>query len=602
MARLTDAELIDRIKAEQPKLLAGGFRGLPPVRVAAGIRELTGRKLGMRHHRVQIVGGLALLRGNIVEMATGEGKTITALIPAICAALAGVPVHVVTVNGYLAARDRKQLSQVIEAIGLTTGLINEETDHRSRSDIYRSDVVFSTNKDIAFDYLRDRIAHGARRSALAALAHRTLSSNWRKEKRILSRGLGFAIIDEVDSILIDEAQTPLIITSESDGSNKAEVARAILTLAATLTAGRHYDLNERKRTIRLLPPADPVVEGLEPPNPELVPVAARREILIQALSALHLYKRDEHYIVTDEGVSIVDEFTGRVMADRQWQRGLHQMIEIKENVKQSALRETIAQITYQTFFSRYLWFGGMTGTAREVARELTLTHERPVLKLPTHHRLRRRERATLLYGSEEAKWRAIVADALRMTARGRPVLIGTRSVETSERIAQCFEEAGSPTTILNARQDAEEAAIIARAGEAGRITIATNMAGRGADIPVSVEVRKKGGLHVILTEFHGSARIDRQFIGRTGRQGQPGTAVSIVSLHDPIYTDGTQGLTRLARWLTLGRKGRLPSWIAETLRIVAQGRQERLGRKRRAQTVKRSQKLLRALGFRPDNI
>lgn len=601
MGKLSDEDLVALVLNQRALLLHNGLKGRPLRIAVAGIREMTGRKLGMWHHPVQVTGGLNLLRGRIVEMATGEGKTITTLVPAIMAALAGVPVHVVTVNEYLAGRDGEQLSKVICAFGLTVGIITADTPHEERPDIYDSDVVFSTNKDIAFDYLRDRIQLGRQPTALSALSQRTLASHWRDSRRNLTRGLGFAIIDEIDSILIDEAQTPLIITAETEGGDNSAAA-ALLTLAGTMREGRHYALNTKQRSIRLLPQADPIIEGLEPPNVELVPVAARRERLVQALSAIHLYKRDEHYILTDDGVAIVDEFTGRVMADRQWQRGLHQMIEVKENVEQSAPRETLAQITYQTFFARYQWFAGMTGTAREVARELKLSHGKPVLRLPTHRALRRRERQTRLYGSSRGRWKAVVAETRRAVRKGRPVLIGTRSVEASEHLASLLRVAGIEPVVLNARQDADEAETVGRAGSAGQVTVATNIAGRGTDIPVSKDVQRRGGLHVILTEFHGSARIDRQFIGRTGRQGQAGSSVAVVSLEDRLFSDTVPGLTRFVRILTLGWRGRLAGWMAEALRIAAQRRSEKISRARRAQTVRRSRRLAKALGFRPDNI
>jgi len=600
--RLSDPDLVDLVRGQQEHLLHSGLKGKPLRIAVAGIREMTGRTLGMRHHPVQIMGGLALLRGKIVEMATGEGKTITTLIPAVSAALAGVSVHVVTVNEYLAQRDCELLSKVIKPFGLSVGVITADTEFDDRPQIYASDIVFSTNKDIAFDYLRDRIKLGRDQTALATLAHRALASNWRDQKRNLARGLGFAIVDEADSILIDEAQTPLIITAEGEGEEEATIAEALLGLAGTLTEGLHFQVNNRQRSIRLLKEADSIIEGFKPPNPDLVPLAARRERLVQALSAIHLYRRDEHYVVTDDGVAIVDEYTGRVMADRQWQRGLHQMIESKEAVEQSAPRNTLAQITYQTYFARYQWFAGMTGTAREVARELTLSHNKLVMRLPTHRALKRRERRTRLYGSSEARWKGVVDETRRIVRRGRPVLIGTRSVEASETVADHLLAAGLKPEVLNARQDADEAQIVAGAGEAGRVTVATNMAGRGTDIPVSDEVCRRGGLHVILTEFHSSARIDRQFIGRTGRQGQPGTAIAHVSLDDRLFTDMAPHLTSLARLVTFGRRGRLSCWIGEALRIAAQAKSERLGRVRRAQTVRRSKRLSRALGFRPDNI
>lgn len=602
LMHLDDDALVTLARRQQPLLLRKGLSFLPLVVMAAAIREMTFRKLGMRHHRVQVMGGLALVEGRIVEMATGEGKTITTLFPAIIAALAGVPVHVVTVNEYLAERDCETLRPVIEAFGLSVGLVKPDTDYSERPAIYRSDVVFVTNKDVAFDYLRDRIAASGQPTALGALAYRTLSSNFRDMPRNLGRGLGFAIVDEVDSILIDEAQTPLIITAERGTGDTGEVMRTFLLLAENLREGTHFRISHNKRTLQLTQAGEDVAEGLSPPSPELVPLAARRERLIQALSALHLYRRDEHYVMTEEGVAIVDEYTGRVMADRQWQRGLHQMIQIKENVEQSALRETIAQITYQTFFGRYRWFGGMTGTAREVARELMLGHGRTVLRLPTNRPVRRRYRRTRLLGSGERRWQEMVREVRRVTAKGRPVLIGTRSVEASEAAAKSLRDAGFEPTVLNARQNAEEAAIVAAAGRAGQITVATNMAGRGTDIPVPAEVERLGGLHVILTEFHTSSRIDRQFYGRAGRQGQRGSAIAIVSLDDDLFAHFSPVPVRLIRALSFGWKGRLPAWIGEALRLKCQGRAERLGRGRRAQTIRSARQLERSLGFRPDNI
>jgi len=605
LARLEDAALVAEIRAQAPLLLANGLRGRALRTAAAGIRELTYRHLGMRHHPVQVTGGLALARGRIVEMATGEGKTITTLIPALVVALTGVPVHVITVNPYLAARDAATLAPVIEALGLSHGVITEETDHHDRPGIYARDIVFSTNSDIAFDYLRDRLAMGRDGGALATLGRRVLGRDGgRDAARIVTRGLGFAVIDEVDSILIDEAQTPLIITAERPGGDAARAAdEVMLALAATLEEDVHSRLGRKARSVRLLDPAADVLAGLVPPTPALVPEPARREAMIQALSALHLYVRDEDYILTDDGeIALVDEFTGRVMADRQWQSGLHQMVEAKERIERSATRETLAQITYQTFFSRYLWFAGMTGTAAEVARELRLSHGRTVLRVPTHRRIRRRTARTRLYGTATRRWAAVARDAMAVARRGRPVLIGTRSVAASEHIAARLRLAGADPSVLNARQDADEAGIVARAGAPGTITVATNMAGRGTDIPVPPEVEALGGLHVIATEFYSSSRIDRQLIGRTGRQGLRGTAVAHVSLDDALFNDFVPGFVRVLQAMTLGWPGRLPGPLAELARRIAQRRAERRGRRRRAETVRRARKQEKALGFRPDNI
>lgn len=606
MRLLDDEALVALVRAQAPKLLHRGLTGESLRTAAAGVREMTRRRMGISLHPVQTLGGLALLRGRIVEMATGEGKTVTNLIPATVAALTGIPVHIVTVNDYLSERDSETLRPVLEAFGLSVGHIVEDTEHDDREGIYARDIVFATNKTFAFDYLRDRVAHGAASGALSEMVRRSLGVHAGETGRTLCRGLGMAIVDEVDSVLIDEAQTPLIITAETDGEEGRTIAEMFLELARSLRQGVDYRIEASARSIRLLPPADEVVEALVPPTPDLVPRAARRERLAQALSAIHLYRRDEHYILRDgdEGpeIAIVDEFTGRVMADRQWQRGLHQMIEAKEGINASPVRRTLAQITYQTFFNRYMWFAGMTGTAREIAAELRLSHDREVLRLPTHRRIRRRHAVTQVYGSSEARWHGVVRKVAALHKGGQPVLIGVRSVEASEHIANLLRGAGMEHFVLNARQDADEAAIVAEAGKAGRITVATNMAGRGTDIPVAADVEKRGGLAVILTEFHSSSRIDRQLYGRAGRQGQRGLAIAMVSLEDSLFVNSVPRLTRFIRLITLGARGRVPSWTGGLLRVAAQSREETRAKTRRLRVIRRARQIQRSLAFTPDRI
>ncbi len=595
--------LAAELRALGKTLLRSGFRGRAFRRATAIIRQITGRRLGLWLHPVQVMGGMALARGRIIEMATGEGKTITTLIPAVLAAMTGHPVHVVTVNAYLAARDRDTLAPVLDALGLTHTVITSETDYAARPALHNADVVFITNSDLTFDYLRDRIAYQSQRTALNALVRQRFARTSRQDPRNLVRGLGFAVVDEVDSILIDEAQTPLIITAErpDDGTARA-LEETVLAFAGGLEAGLHFEVRFKHRRIELLPAIEPLLEAFHTPFADLATLEARREAVTHALTALYLYTRDEHYMLTEDGLAIVDEFSGRVMPDRQWQKGLHQMIEAKEELERSPERETLAQITYQSFFNRFLWFAGMTGTAQEVARELFTSFDRRVVRLPTHKPVRRRLSRTWLYATSERRWAAVLREAARMAAQGRPVLIGTRSVKASEHISALLETAGQAHVVLNARQTAEEAEIVARAGQAGQITVATNMAGRGTDIPVPPEIEAMGGLHVILTEFHNSARIDRQLIGRTARQGQRGTAAAFVSLDDPLFADMVPWLNRSLRALLRPWPGRLPSALAELQRNLAQARAERLGRRQRRDTVRRAERVQKSLGFTPDNI
>jgi preprotein translocase subunit SecA len=317
----------------------------------------------------------------------------------------------------------------------------------------------------------------------------------------------------------------------------------------------------------------------------------------QALSAIHLHIRDQHYIVVDDKVQIVDESTGRILADRQWQAGLHQMVEVKEGLEPGASRKTLGQITYQHFFRRYLWFGGMTGTGAEVARELQSVYDLPTTRVPTHRRGRRRNRGVQLFGGEAAKLRAIARRVRRLHRLGRPVLVGTRSVAASEAVSAALERDGLAHTVLNALHDQTEADIIARAGETGAITVATNMAGRGTDIKLTPAARRAGGLHVILTEYHESARVDRQLFGRAGRQGDPGSREALVALDDSLFQSHAAGLARAAGLLTLGYKGRLPGLFAPLLRLLAQGAAQRQAYRRRRDTLTRSDKLEKSLAF-----
>ena len=504
------------------------------TRVFGLVHAAVERELGLRYYPVQLLGGRALTGRRVVEMATGEGKTITAVLPAAAAALAGRPVHVVTVNDYLAERDATRLRPVFAALGLTVGLVKggDEPDARRRA--YAADVTYVSNKEVAFDYLKDRIAtraaRGEARRAVASLAGPG-------RERLILRGLHVAVVDEADSVLVDEARTPLIISAERPDTMAEETAGRALDLARNLQQSEHWTLDAADRTVRLTEAGRAAVAERSAGLPGLFRARHAREALLsQALSALHLFARDRHYIVADGAVQIVDEYTGRVMPDRSWEQGLHQLIEAKEGVALTGARETLARITYQRFFNRYLQLSGMTGTAREVAGELRAVYGLRTVRLPTHRPIRRRDEGGTLLPNEAAKWDRVAARTEEVAATGRPVLVGTQSVEASEALSAVLARRGVPHVVLNARQDQEEAEVVAAAGHAGRVTVATNMAGRGTDIGLGPGVAERGGLHVILTGYHDSRRIDRQLAGRAARQGDPGSFESVVAADDDLFT------------------------------------------------------------------
>ena len=560
------------------------------------IREATGRELGMRHFAVQLIGGLIMVEGGLAEMATGEGKTITALLPAVTAAMARMPVHVFTVNDYLAERDAEKLRPVYQRFGLTLGVVMHGQETPDRRAAYRADVVYGTNKEITFDYLRDQTSLGAHRGA-ARRVMRELFGGGAREPLIM-RGLFFAVVDEADSIFIDEARTPLILSAEMP-ANDDGLYLAALELVGQLEEGRHYRIREADRAVELTERGGRVVADRSAGLPQLRwrIRQAREQIASQAIAALRLYRRDRDYIVVDGNVQIVDESTGRVMADRSWEGGLHQLIEAKEQVELSGTRNTMGRITYQRFFRRYLRLSGMSGTVRETAPELWADYGLKVTVVPRNRPNRRRDRGHALHADAASKW-AAVAQAVRRV-RGeeamRPVLVGTRSVGDSEAVAAALAAIGIDCRILNARQDAEEAAIVAAAGQVGAVTVATNMAGRGTDIELSPAADAAGGLHVILTAFHETPRIDRQLEGRAGRQGNPGSTQAITAIDDELYTLFAPRAARAVRasarsWPVEGR-------AADLLRRWAQAAAERRHAATRRQTELSEERLEKTMAF-----
>ena len=588
---LADADLIARFRKTCIDARRAGLSDELCSVAFACIREASRRVLGMRHHDVQIMAGWALLRGFIAEMQTGEGKTLVATLPACTVAATGAATHVVTVNDYLAERDAASNRPLYEMLGLSVGLVKQDMEADARRVEYAKNIVYVSNKEVVFDYLKDRIADGGR-----SRAQHLLRKVYRAQAQapLILRGLHYAIVDEADSVLIDEARTPLIISATEQDTHEP-IFRASIECGKTMERGKHFTLSAHNEIV-ITPAGEQHLAARLAELPGVWRSAQwRHELCLKALQALHTFHRDQHYIIAEGKIQIVDEFTGRVMPDRSWESGLHQMIELKEACEITGQRRTLSQITYQRFFRRYARLGGMTGTAEEVRAELNRVYGLRVIRIPTHKPSRRRRLTDHCLVTSEARFEHVAQRAVQLTREGRAVLIGTRSVESSERISVRLQAMNVDHQVLNARQDREEAEIIARAGEPGRITVATNMAGRGTDIRLAEAVSHNGGLHVILTEFHESGRVDRQLFGRCARQGEAGTVQAIVSLEDELFVRHAPLIRRLVR--ALARGGRAGTAACRVLVSVAQWLAARRELSVRMATLKNDRRLQSMLAF-----
>jgi len=509
------------------------------------VREAARRHVNMRHYDVQVLGALAMHRGCIAEMQTGEGKTLAATMPAFLHALRGRGVHVVTTNDYLARRDAEWMGDVYHALGLTVGCLVQGLPAEERAAAYRMDITYGTNREFAFDYLRDLLrAHAAKSRQTGGVFERADAAGPRMAP--VQREHYFAIVDEVDSILIDEARVPLIISSRrGEESPYRQSYAAAREVGLQMREGRDYILEPDKRRAQL------TLDGLEAARAAAsVPTPPSRpfeHLVEQALRAEHLFQRDREYLVKDDEVCIVDEFTGRMMPERAWSLGLHQAIETKENVTVKEENRTEASVTFQRYFRLYSRLAGMTGTARSSRREFRKVFDLPVMTIPTNKPLRRSKLPYRVFPTWEEKFEAIMDRIVELNRQGRPVLVGTRSVRRNEELSRYLSERDIDHCVLNARNHAEEAELIARAGQLGRVTISTNMAGRGVDIVLGDGVAEMGGLHVLGTEIHEARRIDRQLGGRAGRQGDPGSYQFYLSLEDEILLRWSK---TVARWLS----------------------------------------------------
>ena len=533
MGALSDEELKNKTKEYKERLENGETLDDLLPEAYATVREAAKRVLGMEHYRVQIIGGIILLQGRIAEMKTGEGKTLVSTLPAYLNALEGKGVCIVTVNDYLAKRDSEWMGQVHEFLGLKVGVVLNEMTNDERRDAYNCDITYVTNNELGFDYLRDNMVI--------------------YKEQLVQRGLHFAIIDEVDSVLIDEARTPLIISGQSGKSTRLYEACDIL--ACQMKRGEDmpeyskmdaimgveqeetgdFIVNEKDKVVSLTQDGVKKVEQFfkienlaDPENLEI------QHNIILALRAHNLMFRDQDYVVKDDQVMIVDEFTGRIMPGRRYSDGLHQAIEAKEHVKVKRESKTLATITFQNFFNKFEKKAGMTGTALTEEKEFRDIYGMDVVEIPTNRPIARIDHHDVVYKTKNEKYKAVVEEVVKSHEKGQPVLVGTINIDTSELISGMLKREGIPHTVLNAKFHEKEAEIVAGAGQHGAVTIATNMAGRGTDIKLDDESKAAGGLKIIGTERHESRRIDNQLRGRSGRQGDPGESQFFISLEDDL--------------------------------------------------------------------
>ena len=534
MQKLSDEELRGKTKEFKERLAKGETLDDILPEAFAAVREAAVRTLHMRHYRVQLIGGIILHQGRISEMRTGEGKTLVSTLPAYLNALEGKGTHIVTVNDYLAKRDAEWMGQVHEFLGLTVGVVLNSMDNDERREAYNCDITYVTNNELGFDYLRDNMVI--------------------YKEQLVQRGLHFAVIDEVDSVLIDEARTPLIISGQSGKSTKLYEACDILArqmergeasgefskmnaiMGEDIEETGDFIVNEKEKNVSLTEDGVKKVEKFfhlenlaDPENLEI------QHNVILALRAHNLMFRDQDYVVTPEGeVMIVDEFTGRIMPGRRYSDGLHQAIEAKEHVKVKRESKTLATITFQNLFNKYKKKSGMTGTALTEEKEFRDIYGMDVVEIPTNLPVQRKDLDDAVYKTKDEKFRAVVDAVVEAHAKGQPVLVGTITIETSELLSRMLKKEGIPHNVLNAKFHEMEAEIVAQAGVHGAVTIATNMAGRGTDIKLDEDAKNAGGLKIIGTERHESRRIDNQLRGRSGRQGDPGESRFYISLEDDL--------------------------------------------------------------------
>ena len=594
---LSASAFVARVREVRANLGAEGFTDPAMAAAFALVREATSRALGMQQFHTQLIAARIMLGNRLAEMATGEGKTLAAAVAAATAALAGTPVHVVTSNDYLVDRDAAHLGPVYRLLGLTVGAVTRPLDQAQRRAAYGADIAYCTAKELTFDYLRDRLV----RRHLPSELHdrvRHLETGQAESSGLLLRGLWMALVDEADSILIDEARTPLILSQPRVNPQQQAYVQEALRIALHLVPGRDFRLDPSTQQAELTGAGRTfLVERAKGMGGLWQDRRHRDEIVGLALVAHHLLFRDQHYLVRDRKILMIDQTTGRVAPGRVWSRGLQQLLEEKEGCPPSGEMETIAQITYQRFFPRYLRLCGMSGTLTEARAELESVYGLRVQRVPLRKTSQRRNLGMRVFVTGEDKWQAVVERVRELQQARRPVLIGTDSVADSDQLSIRLAAACIEHQVLNARQDSEEAAMVARAGEAGRVTVTTNMAGRGTDIPLSPGVAERGGLHVICCQHNSSPRIDRQLHGRAARQGDPGSVETVLSLQDGLLARSLPASLRSTAIALAGARRLVPARFGAFLARLPQRQEERRHRAQRKLLLKQDRNSEARLSF-----
>jgi preprotein translocase subunit SecA len=560
LASQSDADMRQAAAALRYRSRSGEPLGTLLPEAFAAVVDASRRHLGLTHYPVQILGGIALHHGCIAEIQTGEGKTLVATLPVFLNALRGLPIHVATANDYLAHRDANWMRPVYESLGLTVSAITGDMAPAERRAAYDCDITYGTAKEFGFDFLRDRLALRASGQsetplfadsltspAVFSLSHQSASGQQNptaQRPTVQRHPLHFALIDEADSLLIDEARTPLIISSESgDHRTKEALFRWCASAAEKFHIGEHVSRDEESGQFDLTPAGYRLVRSLpRPPLLNELPMSDITDGVVRAAYVADTLKLDEHYVVKDGKVCIVDEYSGRIAEGRKWRNGVHQAVEAREMIEVSPLTTHSARITVQELFGQYDRISGMTGTAATAAHEFLSVYGLPVFRIPTRRPAQRESLPVKILRTSDARWEAIAVEVKEQHDAGRPVLVGTRTIDQSQRLSALLTNDGIEHQLLNARNHAREAEIVAEAGQPGRVTVATNMAGRGTDIALSGDSEARGGLHVVCGEFHAAARIDRQLIGRCARQGDPGSYRQFLSLEDDILKEGLDKL------------------------------------------------------------